>query len=158
MTKIILRHSKTVLFLFIGLLVSACEHNTLSNNSSQNSINSAFDIDTFSVIPPEIDGCACYFSNNEKEFKENKYIYADDHGNNAFLSINGVVTKFKIIKSDTFPAKHSIEVWTNDKYELIIDTKQVGQIDETWQEIGTLRITTKEGKTITKNIYGECGC
>ncbi|MDQ3110274.1 MAG: hypothetical protein M3R17_10295, partial [Bacteroidota bacterium] len=122
------------------------------------SIESKIAIDTFSTFPPEIDGCACYFSNDETEFKNRKYIYADDFGNNAFVSINGIMTKFVLSKSDTLPDNHSVKIFTADKYDIIIDVKQVGKIDETWQQKGTMTIKPKGEQTIIKKIYGECGC
>jgi hypothetical protein len=30
--------------------------------------------------------------------------------------------------------------------------------DETWLKTGTIKLTDKNGKTITKTFYGECGC
>ena len=120
----------------------------------------SFSIDTFSVFPPEIKGCACYSSNNENEFQVNKYIYANDYGDNAFVSINGVMTKFKLIKVNQLEKKHTISKGMSEdkKFELIIDIKEIGEIDETWQHQGFLKLKHKDGKEIVKTIYGECGC
>lgn len=153
---------QTILIAITLTFLFACGQSNSNNNVTQvdNTITDSqiLTIDTFSKFPPEIDGCACYFSNNETEFESKKYIYADDYGNNSFVSINGVMNKFIISKSDTLPNNHSIELWTNDKYELTIDIQQVGQLDETWQQKGTLKLKSKSGQTIVKNIYGECGC
>ena len=161
MTKLFLHRPFILLILFVQLLLS-CGQNLQSNKTSSNESISSKDsqilIDTFSTFPPEIDGCACYFSNDQTEFKNDKYIYADDYGNNAFVSIDGVMTKFVLKKSDTLPGDRSVETFVNDNYEITIDVKQVGQIDETWQKKGTIKIKPKEGKEIIKNIYGECGC
>lgn len=115
-------------------------------------------IDTFSTFPPEIDGCSCYFSNNENEFKSNVHIYVDDYQDASFININGVLTKFKLVDSKQVSEKHLIKKYNNKDFELTIDIKQIGQIDETWLQKGTLKLTRKGGKTITKDIYGECGC
>jgi len=115
-------------------------------------------IDTFSEFPPEIDGCACYFSSDKKEFENKKYIYADDYGDVAFISINKKMTKFKISKTEKIKESRMIQTWISDKYKLTIDRTQIGQVEETWQQKGTLKLETKDGKIITKNIYGECGC
>lgn len=147
--------------LFVQLLLSCGQNQQSNKTTSTQSISSKGDpisIDTFSSFPPEIDGCACYFSNDEKEFKNSRYIYADDYGNNAFVSINGVMTKFVLSKSDTLSGNRSVEIFVNDKYVITIDVKQIGQIDETWQKIGTVKIKPKDGEEIIKNIYGECGC
>jgi hypothetical protein len=66
------------------------------------------------------------------------------------------MTKFVLSKSDTLPGDRSVETFINDKYEIIIDVKQVGHIDETWQKTGTIKIKHKDGKEMIKNIYGEC--
>jgi hypothetical protein len=81
-------------------------------------------IDTFSVIPPEIDGCSCYFSCNSKDFKKRAYIYMNDFAQTSFLEINGKLTKFtqtdfKIIDRNTTEAK----AVSND-YELIVKVKK----------------------------------
>ena len=118
----------------------------------------AISIDTFSVFPPEIDGCACYFSNNNKEFENDKYIYADDYISKAFISINGVLIQFILSKTDTLSDDHYIKTYSNKMGEIILDVKQVGQIDETWQKAGIITIRLKGSEEIVKNIYGECGC
>ena len=149
------------MILFAQLLLS-CEQNQQGNKTTTTENTSSKDdsivIDTFSKFPPEIDGCACYFSNDETEFKDHKYIYADNYGNSAFVSIHGEMTKFVLSKSDTLPGDRSIKIFGNDKYEITIDVKQVGQMDETWQKTGTMKIKPTDGKESIKNIYGECGC
>ena len=161
MTKLFI-HRPFYFPILFTLLIFSCGQNQQSNKTTTteniSSKDAQISIDTFSTFPPEIDGCACYFSNDEAEFKSRKYIYADDYGNNAFVSINGVMTKFVLSKSDTLPGDRSVETFINDKYEITIDVKQIGQIDETWQKIGTIKIKPKDGKEIIKNIYGECGC
>ncbi len=161
MTKLFLHRQFIFTVLFAQLLLSCGQNQQSNKTTSTENISSKDDrisIDTFSTFPPEIDGCACYFSNDETEFKNRKYIYADDYGNNAFVSINGVMTKFVLSKSDTLAGDRSVETFVNDKYEITIDVKQVGQIDETWQKTGTIKIKPKDGKETIKNIYGECGC
>jgi hypothetical protein len=149
------------IILFIQLL-TACSDNQHSKKSNAviNIPNKEKEIkiDTFSTFPPEIDGCACYFSNNEEEFKDKKYIYADDYGDNAFISVNGKMTKFVLNKSTKLNNTRYVQTFVNDDYEITIDLKQVSQLDETWQKTGTLKIKPKVGKVIVKNIYGECGC
>lgn len=116
-------------------------------------------IDTFSTFPPEIDGCSCYFSNDRAEFKKGKYIYTNDYAGTSFLKINGVMTRFtqtdfKVIDKTTTVAKAK-----SDKYEMtikVVDDRQNGY--ETWLKKGGITLTDKNGKTITKTFYGECGC
>lgn len=149
-------HSLSFVFLF------SCE-----NIESRNRIIVAVDtvlidektvIDTFSTFPPEIDGCACYFSNNKKEFDNKQYIYADNYENKAFISINGILTQFILSKSDTLSHDHYIKTYSNTKGDVIVDIKQVGQLDETWQQVGTIKIRLKGVVEIVKRFHGECGC
>lgn len=46
----------------------------------------------------------------------------------------------------------------SDGYEVILDHKQVGQIEETWQQKGTMIVRAWGGKELVKEFYGECGC
>ncbi|MBI5915905.1 MAG: hypothetical protein HY842_11045 [Bacteroidetes bacterium] len=139
----------------------ACGPGNSSENTTQadrlKTDDPALTIDTFSTFPPEIDGCACYFSNDEAEFKSGKYIYADNYEKTAFVSLHGAMTKFEM-KSDTSMGERTVKTFANDQYEVTIDMTKVGQIDETWQQKGTMTIKANSGQTISKNIYGECGC
>jgi hypothetical protein len=132
--------------------------NTQMEAKKDSVIEQPITIDTFSAFPPEINGCSCYFSANENEFKNSIYLYADDYENTSFVRINGMMTTFKLKDSKEVSEKHVIKKYDNNNFELIIDIQQVGQLDETWQQKGTLTLIKKGGKTITKNIYGECGC
>jgi hypothetical protein len=156
--------------LFFSLLsVVFCGQNETIKQQASNSnvpigpkkdslIDYSISIDTFSTFPEEIDGCSCYFSNNENDFKRNVYIYVDDYQEKSFMHINGILTKFKLIDSKQISKNHQLKTFDNKDFELTIDIIQVGQIDETWQQKGTLKLTRKGGQTTTKDIYGECGC
>ncbi len=109
--------------------------------------------------PDEIDGCSCYSSRNQDELKKREYIYMDDYVDNAFMNISGRIESFRLIKSDTLASSESSkETWTNERFELIIETEQIGQIEETWQHKGKLTLKSNDGAIIEKEIYGECGC
>ncbi len=145
-----------------SLLWISCENKTVNNKETPVEIvaspEESFALDTFSKLPPEIDGCACYFSNDKTEFGARKYIYADDFGKNAFVSINGEMKKFVLTTSETLPGDRTVKTFENLNYTITIDFKQVGQVDETWQQAGTIKISPKVGKATITNIYGECGC
>jgi hypothetical protein len=141
----------------------ACKQSNSNKNVTQTE-NIKFDdqaliIDTFSTFPLEIDGCSCYFSNDSIEFKKGEYVYMNDYAQTSFLKINGVLTKFtqtdfKEIDSLRVKAKYK-----SDNYEITIDTKDgIQNGDETWLKTGTIKLTDKKGKTVTKTFYGECGC
>ena len=109
--------------------------------------------------PSEIEGCSCYFSLNENGFKNTQYIFISDYQELAFMKINGQLERFKLAEpeSETFSGK-MIEIWKSDNFELILETHQLGQVDETWQYKGILTLKSKDGANIDQEIYGECGC
>lgn len=116
-------------------------------------------IDTFSTFPPEIDGCSCYFSTDSTEFKKGQYIYMDDYAQTSFLKINGVLTKFTQIYFKEIDSLNAKAKFNSGNYEMTIESKDgIQNGDETWLKIGTIILTDKKGKTMTKTFYGECGC
>lgn len=112
----------------------------------------------FSDFPPEIDGCACYFSAGQEAFGRREWIYADDYVNTAFLSIDGRMTKFNLTDASTPSDIRTVKTFRNDAYELTLDLTQLGQLDETWQHQGKLTLRSADGTVVTRDIYGECGC
>lgn len=145
------------LFILSALLFSCANSNTpLGTNES--STDASIVIDTFSEFPPEIEGCSCLFSNNENDFENGKYIYADDYQDNAFISINGEMKRFTLSNSHKVSDEHNSKTWISEDFEVTLDYKQVGQIEETWQQKGTMKIKSKNGKEEAKEFYGECGC
>lgn len=116
-------------------------------------------IDTFKTFPTEIDGCSCYFSNDSTEFKKGEYIYMNDFAEISFLKINGVLTKFKQTEFKEVDKTTRIAKAKSDKYEMSIEIHDgIQSGDETWLTTGTIKLTDKTGKTISKTFYGECGC
>lgn len=160
MRTLFLKHTPFVLALFT-LMSTHGEKSLVKETSPKDSVdkpNEQIIIDTFTKFPPEIDGCACSFSNNNVEFQKKKYVFVNDYGDVAFVSINGVMTQFEHKKQEILSSKHSIDIYANDNYEITIDIKQIGQKGETWQQKGILKIKSMTGKEVIKNIYGECGC
>ena len=146
------------LFLSGGLLNGCAGENKDQETEQSEATQQVLSIDTFTKFPTEIDGCASYYSGSTAAFNAKKYIYADNMGDQAFMMINGIMTKFTLSKSDTVDDRRSTQIWVNEKYELIIDVKTVKQIDEVLQQEGVLKLKPKKGKEVIKNIFGECGC
>lgn len=140
----------------------ACGQSNSNKNTSQNVQRkpdaTVLKIDTFSVFPPEIDGCSCYFSSDSIEFKKGEYIYMNNYAKISFLKINGTLTKF--IQTDFKEVdKTTIAKAKNDQFEMTIEVKDgIKNGDETRLKTGTIKLTDKSGTTITKTFYGECGC
>ena len=149
--------------IFLVILI-ACEQNSSNKKLPQQIVNEISDdnvltIDTFSIFPPDIDGCSCYFSNDSTEFNKGEYIYMNDFAQISFLKINGVLTKFSQTNFKEIDSLHIKAKYKSHKYEMTIESKDVIQNgDETWLKIGKIKLTDKKGKTITKTFYGECGC
>jgi hypothetical protein len=147
----------TMTFLF------ACGQGNSNKNIEQTenltTNNQVLTIDTFSTFPPEIEGCSCYFSNNSTEFKKGEYIYMNDLAQISFLKINGILTKFTQTDFKNIDKTTTIAKAKSDLYEITIEVKEEGKSGyETSGKSGTIRLTDKNGKTISKTFYGECGC
>lgn len=120
-------------------------------------------IQSFSQFPSEIDGCSCYFSSNEKAFNQKQYIIVTNLDSLAFMTINNIQTKLKLIKSsaeaNTFTDFNHVEVFGNKEYKVTIDIKYKKSTDsEVWIDEGTITITRKDGQKLVTKFYGECGC
>ena len=159
------KHKFLSTLLMVVMLTSlfACQQNnpnkSVAHTGDIKSEGQALTIDTFSSFPPEIDGCSCYFSNDSAEFINHEYIYMNDFAQTSFLKINGVLTKFTQTDYKEVSKTTTIVKAKSDKYEMtieVIDGKQSG--DETSLKSGTIKLTDKNGKTIIKTFYGECGC
>ena len=147
----IMNKSKRVFLVFavcVSFLMSSCKNDEIK-------------IGAFNEFPSEIDGCSCYFSANQKEFKQKKYIYVDDYLDNAYLIINGKKIKFKSIKASVSANGkdvHWIKKFKSNDYQITVETFQTGEIDETSQEKGTITIKSTDGNQVVKTFVGECGC
>jgi len=163
--KVTFKNKSLPIFLSVVILIFwfACEQSSSNKKVLQTdntkSEEEVLTIDTFSTFPPEIDGCSCYFSNDLTEFKKGEYIYMNDYAQTSFLKINGVLTKFAQTDFKEIDSLNVIAKYKSDKYQMTIESKNgIQNGDETWLKTGTIKLTNKNGKTITKLFYGECGC
>ena len=141
---------------FLGLIICVVFQMTSCKNEQDN-----IRIGTFKGLPPEIDGCACYFSRNQKEFDKEKYICVDNYFNTAYVIINDKKVKFKSLTSSVSTDSkdtHWTKNFKSEKYHMTIEMFQIGEIDETWQQKGNITIKSDDGNQITETFYGECGC
>jgi hypothetical protein len=148
-----------IIELFIGFnleFINNSSQNIRKINNQPSSKNSSnFTLKTFTQIPNEIDGCGCYFYlTNEDEIKE-KYIFINDFAEIAFVSIDGKLEKFKLIKHSEASGFYS---YTNGIYQLtieIVSKKSDGY--ETSRLKGIIKLT-KGKQMYEKKIIGTCGC
>ena len=113
-------------------------------------------LETFG-FPAEVNGCSCYFAKNKEDFEDEKYVYIDDYGNNAFLKIDGKSVKIKMKEGDFDPDNFS-KVIKNDDITVTIQGKKVNELEEVMMFEGTMTVENRKGKKTITPIYGECGC
>ena len=113
-------------------------------------------LETFG-FPAEVNGCSCYFSKNKEDFDQEKYIYIDDYGNNAYLKIDGKTVKIKMKEGDFDPDNFS-KVIKNEEVSVTIQGKKVNELEEVMMFEGTMTVENKKGEKTITPIYGECGC
>ncbi|AYO57453.1 hypothetical protein CO230_04545 [Chryseobacterium sp. 6424] len=114
-------------------------------------------LETF-AIPPEVEGCSCYFAKDEQEFERQQFIYADDYGSSAYLKLDGKLVKIPMNEGDFDPSnfKKTIE---NAQYRVTMSGKQLSAQEELMIFEGQLTVENKSsGEKVTTPIFGECGC
>ena len=151
------------------MIIGCKKENPVSENSTQKEIvkiaadsekasefSDDLKLQTFG-FPPEIDGCSCYFSKNKVDFENEKYIYIDDYGKNAFIKMNNRLQKISI-KDDDFDPENFQKEFKNEELSIKISGKKVKELEEVMMFEGSMEVTLKNGKKSTVPIYGECGC
>lgn len=120
-------------------------------------VRSTLEVGTFSNTPPQVNACACYFSNDSTELITNKYVYVDNIEKYAFVVLNGTITQLEK-KSETSNDVDLIKVFSNDQYEATLDVKLASKLNHNTQWKGRLSLKSKQGTIIIKNVTGECRC
>jgi hypothetical protein len=116
-------------------------------------------IDSFTEFPPEIDGCACYFSKTFDAFNLGEYIYMDDFAmENAFMKLNGEMVQFQVASAEWEDNGSGTILVSNADFVVTLSFQQVSSLDETFQKEGDLTINNADGETIVIPFFGECGC
>ena len=116
------------------------------------------DVKVYSEYPEEIDGCACYFGLTAPELKDGKYVFMTNYEKKAYMILDGKMRTFELIKSENMPNGELKDTWKHSEFDMIVQTRETGAIDETWQSTGTISIVPKgKDKTVIR-VVGECGC
>ena len=93
---------------------------------------------------------------------ENKFIMASGGDNVDYISLNGKVVGFKLVKSTPVIVNDSttnyIETYKYDDYEMKLEMNQLHDGSEEDSFEGTITVKNKEGKTIVKKFIGGCSC
>ncbi|HEY0668715.1 MAG TPA: hypothetical protein VGD22_11090 [Sphingobacteriaceae bacterium] len=124
---------------------------------------SAFTLDNFKGIPKEVQGCSCYFSENELKFKNSEYLFAAGFDSTGFVSVNSKPIKLKLISTGrdprTFGDYDHTDIYKSEHYQVTVDIKyKKSNGYETWWNDGTIIIENKDGQKLVKKFVGECGC
>ena len=111
-------------------------------------------VNTFSVIPKEIDGAGCSFYLTKMDKKKEKYILVNDFAEFAFMTINGKGEKFKLKSNKQNPETY---IYSNKTYQLVVTIKKKKEVGyESVNNEGTLKLK-KGNDEISINFIGECG-
>ncbi len=151
--------NRMIIFLTSITLTILCAYGQSHVKQNSKIEESKLSIDTFSTFPPEIDGCSCYFSNDSTEFKKDIYIYINDFGQTSFLKINGDLIKFTQTDFKEIGETKTIAKAKSDDYEITVEINTGTESGyETSIHTGSIKLTDKKGRTITRAFYGLCGC
>lgn len=116
------------------------------------------DIAVYTEYPEAIDGCACYFSKTGPELKVGKYIFMTNYEKKAYMMLDGKMRVFDLTSSKDTKDGKLMDTWKSPNYDMVVKTSETGQIDETWQKIGTISIKPKDKEATVISVVGECGC
>ena len=109
-------------------------------------------------FPAEVEGCSCYFAKNKADFENQKYIYVDDYGKNAFIIANGNQIRFPM-KDGNFNEEHFSRKLNNSTFKVELNGEKIKSMHEVIMFEGTMTVENlKTGAKTTSPIYGECGC
>jgi len=155
------QNSLLIMLLMMALLACGLDGTTEKGLPGTNNkeLNNELSLDTFSKLPREINGCACYFSNDSIAFKKGLFIFVNDFNQASFVMINGNLKKFTHTGIDEMDGTHTITQYKNDS--LLISLKVKGEWPSNYESIlktGAIELTQINGQTITKTFYGKCGC
>lgn len=143
---------------FITSVCSSLILISCAKEKNQSQKPETFTVNTFTDLPPEIDGCSCTFAEDSVSYAKEKYNYANDLRATSFIKVNGKMIK---LTETEHANSNSLTKFKSagSGYEVEIKAKIIRTTDLEYNEMkGTITIKPKTGKTLTKTIYGVCGC
>jgi hypothetical protein len=150
---------KIFLYLFAITLTSCSNTDNHAQNSKESKIASiaqeSFKLDTFSLLPREIDGCGCYFYTSENNEQESKFIFVNDFASIAFISINGQLERFKLTEHKE---NSSVYLYTNSSFRLTVTITQKKSAGEEISKVKGILTVKRGDEEIKVNFIGSCGC
>lgn len=158
--------NKYILIIASSILFMSCGNNQNSKNENEQEADQKNDaseiknpaLQSFSDLPEEIDGCSCLISENSTAFRKNEYIYVDNLQNLGFVQIDGEMIKLSLDEVENDSEMEIIAKGSNGEIDIKLDLRKSDKLDYVGSYFGTLEVTPKNGKKITKSVFGECGC
>ena len=74
------------------------------------------------------------------------------------MKLDGEMRVFELISSTDLEGGKLMETWKSENYDMVVKSEETGQIDETWQSVGTINIKPKNKGATMIEVVGECGC
>ncbi len=151
---------KIITSIFILTVLFSCEKekkivDTPTTPKVENTENQRIDIQTFSEIP-EIGDCSTYIAIDKIQFDAQKFIFADDYGNNAYLKINDENIHIELEEDDFDPSDKKRVILHKDlKISIYIDSQE--EKEDAFIFKGKMVVEKGKQKT-TLPIYGKCSC
>lgn len=135
------------------------ENKEVSSNDVIQNESQIFSITTFSSIPDKFAGCSVLFGQTKVKYKAKKFLYFDDMGTNAIISINGKI-HFLNNNSSFKEGEDEVIIYSNDEYSAYIHLKKyLGDSSEESQIYSAeLLVKSKNGQEVKVTVYGEGGC
>ena len=144
----------TLCVLLFSFSIVACNRKKTDESSAK--------LASFKGFPPGVEGCSCYFSSTDKDFRTDNYIFVSDLDSTAWISVNGKQVRLKLINS-TKPAdiieQDYQDTYSDGLYTLMITVHYKEHTgDEVWLNTGIMKLFFKEVEVDTRQFIGECGC
>jgi hypothetical protein len=132
--------------------------NISEDNVAMEATASTIQLDFLNKIPDQIDGCSGFYTYDSISLQQQRYLFASNLQELAFVKVNGRQIMLKRIKEESLPKEAHRDTYEGDGYRVILHikaTKRTG--DELFYDAGTLEVWQGE-KKITVKIHGESGC
>lgn len=159
---------KNFLLIFaISALAVSCKKESSSADSTQSADQQSiqktdaakyndFQLESFG-FPDDIAGCSCYFASDKENFENEKFVYIDDYGKNAYIKLKGQQVIIPVTDGD-FNVDNFEKNVDGNGYKIQIKGRKIKEMYEVMMFEGTMTVENSEGKKATTPIYGECGC
>nr|WP_322624742.1 hypothetical protein [uncultured Flavobacterium sp.] len=116
-------------------------------------------IESFTDLPEEIDGCSCAFSEDSVSYAKGLFIYGNDFAKTSFIKIDGKLVRLTETEHGKPDSLTTISKSEGAGYKVEIRATIPHTTDLEDNEMkGSITIKSSKGQTVTKTIYGECGC